>query len=255
MKITLVGNAGIYMRDKHHSLLIDSLYGGNQFFNQKPSEVSAAADGRGHDYRNVDVLLFTHRHEDHFSSCYVNSYLAHNAVQHVYVPRPSGRNLSYEDAGKLTDSTGQARIVTVGQQDEAIFYESIYPDSWVVFFKTRHMGTNDFDVPHYSIALILAGKSYLFMGDTDWSYPVRNVRSILAGTQLKGIFVNPLSYADRRRKEWLSGLGYPQVLLYHIPFADDDVSGMRHLANTATAFYTLQDGYALKENRQTVFVN
>lgn len=45
MKITLVGNAGIYMRDKQHAILIDSLYGGNKFFNQKSSDVCEAAAG------------------------------------------------------------------------------------------------------------------------------------------------------------------------------------------------------------------
>ncbi|WP_300623765.1 MBL fold metallo-hydrolase [uncultured Megasphaera sp.] len=255
MKCTLVGNAGIYLRDRKHSILIDSLYGGNEFFNQKPSEVCCAAEGKGNLFRNTDVLLFTHRHEDHFSSRYVNNYLKNNEVRHVYVPDVSGNQLEYEDTGIIRTTKEGVRVITVGQKGEAIFYDKIYPDSWVIFFKTKHMGNALFDVPHYSIALVLNGSSYLFMGDTDWSYPVRNIRNMLSQTQLKSIFINPLSYADRRRRQWLRELGCPQVLLYHIPFADDDVSGIRQLTNLETDFYQLKEGYALKENRQTVFIN
>lgn len=256
MKITLVGNAGIYMRDKQHSILIDGLYGGNEFFNQRPSEVCEAAVGRGHVFRNIKNLLVTHRHEDHFSSYYVNSYIQSNEVVHAYIPRISRSPLKYEDTGIVMAEGTDTRIHCVGSKDELIFYDELAGGGWAVFFKTPHMGGAAFAVIHYSIALLLHGKSYLFMGDTDWSYSVRNVRSLLQGTQLKGIFVNPLAYADRRRKEWLAGLGCcPRVLLYHIPFADDDVSGIRSLADSETSFYTLKDGYVLKENRQTVFVN
>ncbi len=255
MKITTVGNAGIYMRDKKHSFLIDGLYGGNQFFNQKPSDVCEAAGGKGHLFRHIDILLFTHRHEDHFSSQYVNSYLCHNRVDRAYVPVASGRRLPYEDPGTITRLGGSVDIMAVGQKDEALFYEQIFPTVWVVFFRTRHIGTADFDIPHYSIALIVDGNSYLFMGDTDWSCPVRNIQRILRGTNLKSVFVNPLSYGDRRRKPWLAGLGHPQVLLYHIPFADDDVSGLRQAMPGETGFYHLPDGRALKENKQTVFIN
>lgn len=255
MKITLVGNAGIYMRDKKRTILIDSLYGGNKFFNQKPSEVSKAAVGKGHDFRNVDVLLFTHRHEDHFCSTYVNSYIRHNRVQHVFIPRVSRKELKYEDTGLVCAGDTKTTVSTIGMKDEVLFYEQIFTNSWVVFFKTKHMGEPEFDVPHYSIALLIDGNSYLFMGDTDWSYSVRNVRNIISGTTLKGIFMNPLSYADKKRKEWLAGLGYPQILLYHIPFADDDVAGLRQQIQGETGFYHLRDGYALKENRQTVFIN
>lgn len=243
------------MRDKQHAILIDSLYGGNKFFNQKSSDVCEAVAGKGHEFRNVDVLLFTHRHEDHFSSTYVNSYIRHNRVNKVFVPCVSRQELKYEDTGLVWSEDETIKVMTVGMKDEVLFYEQIFTDGWVVFFKTKHMGEPGFNVPHYSIALLIGGNSYLFMGDTDWSYPVRNVRNIIAGTTLKGIFMNPLSYADRKRKEWLAGLGYPQVLLYHIPFADDDVAGLRNLVQGETGFYHLRDGYALKENRQTLFIN
>ena len=72
MKVTLVGNAGVWLRETGHSLLLDSLYGKNEFFSSPLAEMDAAAAGLASHFRDADAVLFSHRHEDHFNARLVN---------------------------------------------------------------------------------------------------------------------------------------------------------------------------------------
>ena len=75
MQIVNVGNAGIYLTDEKQSILIDGLYGVNEFFHDRPQLLLKAASGQTRSFRNIDNLLFTHRHQDHFDSQLVNAYI------------------------------------------------------------------------------------------------------------------------------------------------------------------------------------
>ena len=173
------------------------LYGVNEFFHDRPQLLLKAASGQTRSFRNIDNLLFTHRHQDHFDSQLVNAHIKTTSWTCINLfPCQPGR--SYEDT-KLVGTAGNTELFTVGASDEEIFYHPLNDTMWAVFFKTRHMGADIFSVRHYSLALVGNGESYLFMSDADWSCSVRNVQEIIKGTKLKALFVNPLSYIDRAK--------------------------------------------------------
>ena len=151
-------------------------------------------------------LICDNLHEDHFNAAYVNTYLMHNTVQNVYIPKITEPPNQYEDVGVVVPGRSGARIFSIGERDEEIYYDRISDDSWIIFFKTIHMGGSQYNARHYGIIIISSGYSYLFMADTDWTYAVKNVVQLLKDTTLKAAFVNPLSYMDARGKEWLSYL-------------------------------------------------
>ena len=256
MKVTLIGNAGVWLRDTGLSVLIDGLYGKNEFFSEPLQEMNAAAAGTTPMFRHIRTLLFTHRHEDHFNAAYVNTYLMHNTVQNVYIPKLTVPPNQYEDPGIVVPGRSGARIFSVGEHDEEIYYDRISDDGWVIFFKTIHMGGSQYDARHYGIIVVSSGYSYLFMADTDWTYAVKNVVQLLKDTTLKAAFVNPLSYMDARGKEWLSYLHVPNVVIYHVPYEGSDKSGMRKLvqrewASPVSRSWKLQ---ALTEKMQTITI-
>lgn len=253
MKVTLVGNAGVWLRETGHSLLLDSLYGKNEFFSSPLAEMDAAAAGLASHFRDADAVLFSHRHEDHFNARLVNDYLRHNEVKKVYIPRLTEPPNEWEDRGVVLPATSGAQIISVGEHGETIFYDNIGDDCWVVFFKTTHMGGYRYDARHYSVIVIFHGYSYIFMADTDWTYPVKNVQSLLGQTKLQAVFVNPLSYMDTTGMKWLRALQPPRVVIYHVPYEGEDKSGLRRLVNRElqSQYLVNWDLLALTEPMQT----
>lgn len=253
MKLTWLGNAGVYLQDGDITILIDGIYGSNSFFNSRPSTVCIeAALGRGTAFRNADIVAFTHRHEDHFNSRHVNSYLCHNKVQKMYVPKASDSVMAYEDGGPVFTAVGQTRQYCLGAEAEPFLYDIFSPDKGIAFFRTRHMGAAVLDVVHYSIVVMSKGQAYFFMGDADWSYPAEKVRCMLGTAAVKAVCVNPLAYADRCRQKWLQTLGNPPVVLYHIPVAGDDMSGVRRLVRSGMSLQGIRKDYILQEAGQTI---
>ena len=256
MKVTLVGNAGVWIREPGVSLLLDSLYGKNEFFSSPLEEMNAAAAGQANHFRNTDIMLFSHRHEDHFNAAYVNNYLMHNEVKKVFIPKLTVPKNQWEDPGIVVPGTSGAQIISVGDHDEEIFYDAIADDCWVVFFRTIHMGGPMYHCNHYSIILICYGQSYLFMADTDWSYSVKNVKELLKGTKVQAAFINPLSYMDAAGKRWLREIQPKTAVIYHVPYTGEDKGGIRTLVKEEIARHSTTDWelLALTEPMQTVGV-
>ena len=256
MQIVNVGNAGIYLTDEKQSILIDGLYGVNEFFHDRPQLLLKAASGQTRSFRNIENLLFTHRHQDHFDSQLVNMYIKNNQVAHAYVPAPCKPGRAYEDTEPV-GTAGNTELFTVGASDEEIFYHPLNDTMWAVFFKTRHMGADIFSVRHYSLALVGNGESYLFMSDADWSCSVRNVQEIIKGTKLKALFVNPLSYIDQAGESWMRRIQPESVIVYHIPYTDRGQTGIRALAEEiARCHHTMPWKLHILEHRlQRLIIN
>ena len=255
MKITWLGNAGVYLQDGKQTILIDGIYEGNSFFNSQPSIIcQQAAVGKGIHFRHINVLAFTHRHADHFSSQYVNAYLRHNRVERIYLPHAGLLPMPYADFGYIDVKHVTTRQCWIGEKNESFLYDIFSNDSGIAFFKTQHMGANMLNVDHYSIMIMSQGCAYIFMGDTDWSYPAERLQRILYDVPVKLICINPLAYADRRRQAWLQKLGSPSIALYHIPRAGDDVSGMRRMALSGLALNEIKKEYILQTVGQVIHI-
>ena len=93
----------------------------------------------------------------------------------------------------------------------------------------------------------------VIMADTDWTYPVKNVQSLLGQTKLQAVFVNPLSYMDTTGMKWLRALQPPRVVIYHVPYEGEDKSGLRRLVNRElqSQYLVNWDLLALTEPMQT----
>ena len=243
------GNAGVFLQAGKWKILIDGLYESNAFFNSRPSVVSeTAAIGKGALFRHADVVAFTHRHEDHFSASCVGNYVRHNRVGKVYIPDGRKLFLPYEDRRRVACMPAVCRLPENG----SFFYDKFSDREGIAFFKTPHMGGEMLDVVHYSIIVVCGGWGYVFMGDTDWSYPVDKLKKIMGPIRVKAVFINPLAYADRRRRGWLEKLGRPPVVLYHIPRRGDDISGLRKMTLGNMALSDIKREYVLQEIGQRI---
>ena len=89
VNIRFLANSGVYVQYRDCRFLVDGIYGKNRFFTPPLKEVQKAVFGMNSPYRDVDYVLHTHRHTDHFNAGYVDEYAVNNAVKRIFVPQGS----------------------------------------------------------------------------------------------------------------------------------------------------------------------
>ena len=89
--IVYISNAAILLQYRGVKVLIDGLYRDTSgYFSQLPDAVwESMQQGMG-EISNVDYLMFTHSHADHFYEPYVSKYLQKNAaVSYTHLTLPT----------------------------------------------------------------------------------------------------------------------------------------------------------------------
>lgn len=246
LRVTLAANAGVLLTYRGTTLLIDAIYGGegHPFSCLPPQLHQAMLAGEGA-FGRVDYLLFTHAHPDHFSPEMTLDYLRHRPVKGVFLPdtrsvRESGL------ADYLRDSATPAVFLSAAT-DRAAF--RIEEGITVRAFHTLHLDKLYQHVHHFCYLLSFGDKDVLFCADIDYT---QESLSQLRGRPLRAAFVNPLFFAELRRRRFFHGALNAQTLcIYHVPFSDDDAMGMRpRLANDIVCFDPAQDVAVLSEPLQ-----
>ncbi|MFZ5946320.1 MAG: MBL fold metallo-hydrolase [Bacillota bacterium] len=78
-KLFYVSNAGILLQDNNNKILIDGLCDSKMpMFKNPPAEIRQDIINGSPPYNNIDVMLFTHHHSDHFDSLSTSKYLSMN---------------------------------------------------------------------------------------------------------------------------------------------------------------------------------
>lgn len=228
--IQLIANSGVLVTWGPYRVLVDGIYGKNRFFSPPQKEMQKAVFGMESVYRNVDAVLVTHRHTDHFDAAYVDKYAANNAVKGIYVPQASGDPASFlEDLRPLPKAAAKGVLREVRLAGEETLSVSLGEGCRAVFLRTRHLdGKSYSSILHCSLFFEAGGRRILFAADAD--YCPENQRTFAAWGQLDAVFVTPLFLSMPQGRRLLEEIHPGQVVLYHIPFAPDDVSGLRPLA-------------------------
>ena len=229
--VRLVANSGVLVTWGAFRILVDAIYGKNRYFSPPQKEIQKAVFGLSSVYQNVDVLLVTHRHTDHFDAAYVDEYAQNNSVMGVYVPTASGDSGSFlEDQRPLPKAAARGvlhEICPESKVQERIF---LGVDCAATFLRTRHLDGDSYSaIHHYSILLEIGGCRILFAADADRND--ENRQQFAALGHLDAVFVTPLFFSDLHSQRFLAETCPGQTVLYHIPFAQDDVSGLRSLAD------------------------
>ncbi|MCH3950315.1 MAG: MBL fold metallo-hydrolase [Acidaminococcus sp.] len=210
-KAVLLGNCGVYIQYEGTRFLFDGLYKDlSHSFVQLPDTVwRAMAEGRGY-LSNIDYLLFSHSHFDHYFSNYLFTYMAHNQVKGLVLPvldQTTGLKRAYEEfGGKLLHF----------KEGEAELGEDIR----LRLIRTHHLDPRHFSLPVYAYLLALGRKKLLVMADAD--YQEADFRC-LEGIDIDYAFVTPVFYNNAAgRRILFEQLSIRQLVLYHLPDPDND---------------------------------
>lgn len=157
-------------------------------------------------WRNVDYLLFSHLHPDHFDEAAVQAYLAANRVREIFAPE-------WPFAAQGAAKINAFPLSNGGRRDFALV-----PDLALRAIGTAHAGEQFASVRNHAYLLTLGETRILFVGDGD--YVPDWYRA--AGT-VDAVFVNPLFLNSRAMPEVARLLAPQTVYVYHLPAPDDDI--------------------------------
>lgn len=230
MTLRWLANSGVLAEGEGLRLLVDGVYGENRYFTPPLKEVRKAVFGMDSAFRGLDYLLFTHRHTDHFSAVYADEYVRNNAsLRGLVVPAPGEDPAAFlEDRKPLPKALARGILREAAPPEGGRCVLDLAEGCRVTCLRCGHLDGGTYGtVIHCAILLEIGGCRILFAADADASEENRAAFSDLG--PLDAVFVTPLFYLHPEGRRILAMLGGVTVL-YHLPFAEDDVTGLRPLA-------------------------
>lgn len=227
IRVTLVANAGVLLEYRGRRLLLDGLYHiddheGNPFSNIPREQRIALLSGYPPFQGNIDCLLFTHSHPDHFSPALAEAYLKKRSVQAVFLPPDDGGQSALR-------ALLQSRNTPFISLEDAVSGCPIPLEDGITVtpYRTRHVDKAFWDIPHYCYLLSFGDKKLLFTADVDYTY---ETFPQLKSVQLTALFINPLFFGALLYSRFFKGeLHAENVCIYHVPFPEDDRMHYRDL--------------------------
>ena len=222
LSVTLVANGGLLLEYGGTRMLLDGIFGreGHPFSAPSPETLEKLAAGE-EPFGQIDVLLFSHNHPDHFSPELTLAFLKRRPVRGVFLP----------DSRTVTESGLPAFLAErnipcaqLSDQTDRMGFR-ITPEITVRAFRTLHLDRKFEKVKHFCYLISFGGKNLLFTADLDY---VTEDLSRLNGVPLEAVFLNPLFFGALSREKFFRGQLEPrQFLVYHVPFPGEDTMGIR----------------------------
>jgi L-ascorbate metabolism protein UlaG (beta-lactamase superfamily) len=234
---TLVSNAGILIRYKDIKILVDGLYDDKgHVFSRMPPKIEAMVMNGDAPFDHIDYLFFSHRHLDHYCERKAIAYLKKHSVKRIFLPQEC------VEGRPIRDFFAAAQIVYTPLSkatDGKVFHLNDYLD--LQFQKTRHLSETEDAVQHFCCQMTFdKSKKILLTSDMDYIYTP--FQGILSEKQAV-TFVNPMFMsAIRGKKFYHGGLKTEYIVVYHLPFAEDDDMNLRNLVENTIRWWHKSDG-------------
>jgi hypothetical protein len=229
IRILLTANAGILLEVVGVRFLIDALHHSDQYpFSKVPLNLLEGMNYENNSFRNVDFVLFTHNHPDHYSPKLLMDYLQHNRVRRVLLPKQSGGENQEQ---KLAAYLEQAHVpywqlgLTRGQHHSYQLMSDVY----LTVLGMQHTGNMFSDIDCDCILLTVKGKQILVTSDCD--YENSDSYLLMDNVQLDTIFINPMFFHSEQGRSLIKKWNCKNVIVYHIPFENEDQISLRTLAH------------------------
>ena len=211
VKITLIANAGVLVEYKGVRYLVDGIHTNDDLeFDGVPEALLGQMLCGSGDLADLDYLLFTHEHIDHFSAGMTQTYLQNNRVKGIVVPAQGGGRLAgLKEYAQMTGVECIAPTICDGES-----FQTTLGNARLTVGGMRHMGAQFKNVQSCSFLLDFEGKTLLFTGDSD--YISDWFRSAFEGSHVDVLFVNPLFYLNPAGQRIIDQLAPADVVVYHL---------------------------------------
>lgn len=209
-KLTYLNNSAVLVRYGAHNIFVDGVVSHNQPFDIYSEEIRNKFWSRRDELSDIDLLLFTHCHNDHYGRKNVCRYMEMYDDVNAFIPANCRIPEDYVKARK-----GKLQFIQ-GEMEEVFTRE--FGDLKIEFLKTGHV---TFNYPeHYAINIISEHENVIFTADMDFNRI--DLLAKLTQKEKSTIFINHLAMLHRRWRETLIAQNYTKVCFYHLPSEDRD---------------------------------
>lgn len=225
LTVTLSANAGICLQAEGLKLWVDALHD-----EKVPgfSTVSPELFGKimaSEEFSNPDAVCVTHRHPDHYSEDMVIQALSRYPSARLLMP----------DA-----SFGDRHSLKIGKEN-------------ITFLRLTHEGEQYADCLHYGILLTISGKKILIPGDCRLLDPA--LKETVRGEKIDLALLNFPWLTLKKAEAFVREEICPrQVILYHLPSAEDDINQFRPAAERSAEKWG-DNAYLLMNPLETIVLD
>lgn len=192
MKITFLCASALLIEAYNQKILVDGLIANGNIIEDMQKETEDAIIEQRGIFSDLDYLLITHKHEDHYDKKKVDEFIKNNPQTAVISP----------------DSNLQPSNIDI--------------------IKGNHIEKGKFPIAHNSYLIQLEEGTILICGDADIDYDWFNSR--FSDIDIKYLFVNPLYISSTPARKIIDLLSADKTFVYHIPPEENDQYGYRYLA-------------------------
>lgn len=209
-------NCGLVVWCEHTKLFIDGIHGTGIWFSSTPKVVLEYLHCGISPFDNINYLMFTHGHPDHFDLPETVRFLSEHPAATVVLPLKSGQPEETETVfSQLANSP-------------TYLYPSVAPwktccyslgDFKVTYINTPHIPAPLMPEYHYSILLQYEDLKIFIGGDLD--FPERNQLRWLIKQKIDYAFFNPFFIFHRKGQQAIAALNLKMTYIYHIPYPEE----------------------------------
>lgn len=229
-QVTYSANAGVALRVGDTRILVDA------FPDQRVTGFSCLSPDlwnvlqKAPAFQNPDIICYTHCHPDHFS---------YEKTQFMSQLWPNAKLI-------LPEKRFQSQVVLDGDAMEYTFRDLHFH-----FIKLPHAGEEYSDVRHYGMIISYEGKHIFLAGDGEVA--CREVQAAIAGIHIDVALLNFPWMTLQRGRTFLAEYMRPRhLLVYHLPFATDDIYGFRKAVDySVKSLFFMTDLRILRNPLQT----
>jgi L-ascorbate metabolism protein UlaG (beta-lactamase superfamily) len=227
IRVVLLANAGIILQYNETKILIDGLHENNEemFSGLSKHVLDDLLMGEKPLFRNIDYILYTHCHYDHFTARCNEVFLEKHRVKGMFIPdRQTEEFISLRKTAMRQSNQIWLLDIPLGEKKEI----QLLDDISVTIFRSIHAGDEYADVENFCYMLNFHGRKIFIIGDSE--YNAQYFSKMLAGESIEVAFINPMFLNKHAGREVITQALKPEKLVvYHIPFEDQDKSIFRKL--------------------------
>ena len=231
MTVTLSANAGVAIQIAGKRIWVDALHSRKAagFSTVSPALLEKVLENPA--FQTPDAICYTHCHWDHFSREQTQQALARWPEAKVFLP----------------ERHFPGQLLPEGQQPEFSL-----GNVTLRFLRLPHEGARYADTVHYGLLIRSPEGSVLVSGDCAVAAP--ELARALEGIELEAAILDFPWLTLSRGRAFVERLQAKRILLYHLPFPEDDVNGYRQSAAKAAERWPRGNASLLWEPLQTIII-
>ena len=233
--VMLTANAGVLISYHGKKILIDALHDRyTTLFSSVPSELlTHIADGDG-EFAEVDLMLYTHDHPDHYSERWTRRFLKNHPNTEFVSP--------------IADFADRDHVHVLDAEEENLLLAGVF----LHCCRLMHDGQEYAGIPNYGFVLEIDGFRIAVLGDA--TFDKAAIRGMLGNRPVDLALLNFPYVTLHRGREIVTDVIRPQrMIVFHLPYEEKDNSDfIRSTRNALRRNTMLPRAEMLLEERQKI---